>query len=358
MTRKRIVLATALCVLAGTCSWGQDSRLRLSDDSATLTVPRIGLQSVPSMSLDSKASMDTIETSTPGVSIVLYEDNTWQYHRDPSSIMAKSIFTDHWSEDYPDAYKMPLDSIPDKISIWVLDTAGKYRCPDQAKVYSPFGYRHRRRHQGVDLPLHTGDPVYAAFSGKVRMSKYYQGYGNLIVIRHENGLETFYAHLSKRLVEVGDWVEAGDKIGLGGSTGRSTGAHLHFETRFDGYAFDPQWLIDFESGELRHRLFVLKKKYLSASSRYVPESEQEEEDITIGDEKDYAVADSIAQAKKAEEEKRAAELAAAKYYKVRSGDSLWTIAKNNGTTVNALLRLNPSITKNTTLKIGRTIRVK
>ena len=153
-------------------------------------------------------------------------------------------------------------------------------------------------------------------------------------------------------------MEAGDEIGLGGSTGRSTGAHLHFETRFDGYAFDPQWLIDFESGDLRHRLFVLKKRYLNAGSRYVPESDQEEEDITIGDEKDYAAADSVAKVKKVEAEKKAAEQAAAKYHRIRSGDNLWSIARRNGTSVNAILRLNPGLTKNTTLKIGRTIRVK
>ena len=99
--------------------------------------------------------------------------------------------------------------------------------------------RRGRSHQGVDIPLKTGDPVYATFTGKVRMSKYYGAYGNMIVIRHENGIETFYAHLSKRNVEVGDWVNAGDVIGLGGSTGRSTGPHLHFEILINGSAVNP-----------------------------------------------------------------------------------------------------------------------
>ncbi len=358
MSLRKLASAMALCVLACFEAMGQKSPINYTPDSVTIKVVRPGLQPVPSMSQDARQTLDTIETSTPGVSIVLFDNNTWEYYRDPAVIMSKRIFTEHWSEEYPDPYKMNLDSLPDRISIWVVDTADHYRCPYQTKVYSPFGYRHRRRHQGVDLPLKTGTPVYAAFSGKVRMSKYYSGYGNLVVIRHENGLETFYGHLSKREVSVGDWVEAGDEIGLGGSTGRSTGAHLHFETRFDGYAFDPQWLIDFESGDLRHRLFVLKKRYLNAGSRYVPESDQEEEDITIGDEKDYAAADSVAKVKKVEAEKKAAEQAAAKYHRIRSGDNLWSIARRNGTSVNAILRLNPGLTKNTTLKIGRTIRVK
>ncbi len=170
------------------------------------------------------------------------------------------------------------------------------------------------------------------------MSKFFGAFGILVVIRHENGLETFYAHLSKRYVEAGDWVNAGDVIGEGGSTGRSTGPHLHFETRYKGFAFDPQWLIDFEKGVLRHRLFVLKKKYFNIYSNY----EQDFEDEMKNDAED-----------KAED----AEKAAMKYYTIKSGDTLGRIAINNGTTVNALCRLN-GITAKTVLKIGRRIRVR
>ena len=161
---------------------------------------------------------------------------------------------------------------------------------------------------------------------------------NLVVIRHENGLETFYGHLSQRLVEAGDWVNAGEVIGLGGSTGRSTGPHLHFETRYNGFAFDPQWLIDFQKGELRHRLFVLKKKYFSPYSSW----EQDFEDELRNEEDD---------------KKEDAEKAAMKFHVIRSGDTLSKIARNNGTTVSALCRLN-GISQNTTLKIGRRIRVR
>ena len=170
------------------------------------------------------------------------------------------------------------------------------------------------------------------------MSRYWGAYGNVVIIRHENGIETFYAHLSKRLVEEGEWVNAGDVIGHGGSTGRSTGPHLHFETRYQGFAFDPQWLIDFKTGQLRHRLFVLKKKYFNIYSNY----EQDFEDEMKNHEED-----------KAED----AEREAMRWYTIKSGDTLGRIAINNNTTVSELCRLN-GINRNTTLKIGKKIRVR
>ena len=140
-------------------------------------------------------------------------------------------------------------------------------------------------------------------------------------------------------------MSAGSQIGLGGSTGRSTGPHLHFETRYKGYAFDPQWLIDFETGVLRHGVFTLKKKYLSANSRYVPESEDVEEEILLADDED-----------RAEAQRKAAEEAAKKYHTIRSGDTLGAIARRYGTTVNQICKWN-NITPKTTLKIGRKLRV-
>lgn len=357
MKYRYLILSTMLSVMSLGIAVAQDQSIRTVKD-AELIVPRPQLKPMKSLDPTVANALDTLDTSTPGVKLILFEDFTWKYYRDPAMVMSQSVFTENWSSDKAVPYTVGLDEIPDRISLWIVDSLGAYACPYQTKVYSPFGYRHRRRHQGVDLPLKTGTPVYAAFSGKVRISKPYTGYGNLVVIRHENGLETFYGHLSKREVEAGDWVEAGQEIGLGGSTGRSTGPHLHFETRYQGYAFDPQWLIDFESGTLRRRLFVLRKKYLDMNSKYVPESDQEEDDILLGDAKDIAVADSLAAVKKAAEEKAAKEAAAAKYYKVRSGDTLYAIARRNGTTVNAICRLNPGLTSKTVLKIGRSIRIK
>lgn len=294
---------------------------------------------------EQKETVDTMDTGNPKLKIVLYADNTWKYIKDGDLLKNDTYFTEHWNE-WPDAYKTEFGQLPEKATLWLVDDTSQFCCPYKTAVYSKFGYRRGRRHQGVDLPLKTGDPIAAAFDGKVRISKYMKGYGNLVVLRHENGLETFYGHLSKRNVQEGDWVTAGQTIGLGGSTGRSTGPHLHFETRYQGYAFDPQWMIDFESGILRNGVFNLKKKYLSASSRYVPESDEEEEEILLAEDEERAAA-----------AKKAAEEAAKQYYTIRSGDTLGRIAIKYHTSVNALCRLN-GISAKTTLRVGRRIRVR
>lgn len=290
-------------------------------------------------------SVDTIDTGNPQIKIVLYVDNTWKYIKDGDLLSSQDYFTEHWNDSSPDPYGREFSTLPDRTTLWLVDETSQFCCPYKTKVYSKFGYRHRRRHQGCDLPLKVGDPVHAAFDGKVRISKYVKGYGNLIVIRHQNGLETFYGHLSNRKVDVGDWVTAGQTIGLGGSTGRSTGPHLHFETRYSGYAFDPEWLIDFENGTLRTGVFTLKKKYLSASSRYVPESDDEEEEILLAEDEE-----------RAEAAKKAAEQAARKYHTIRSGDTLGALAIKYHTSVRQICAWN-NITTRTTLKIGRKLRV-
>lgn len=369
MLLRKLLASVAAVAFASAPLWAQNSKVHrnaqpvphgtidtIGRSKSDMLLPRPDM--VPRQSLVGVPALDTLDTSSPGVKIILYADNTWYYYRDPAVIMKKEVFSRYWSDQYPDPYKLELKDLPDKIKIWVVDSLSQFKCPRQIKVFSPYGYRHRRRHSGVDLPLHTGDPVYAAFSGKVRMSKYYKGYGNLVILRHENGLETFYGHLSKRHVDVGDWVEAGDVIGLGGSTGRSTGPHLHFETRFEGYSFDPQWLIDFEQGTLRTRLFILRKKYLSANSKYVPESIQEEDDINEGDERDYAEAKAKHEADSIAAAKAAAEAAAAKYHTIRQGDTLGALARKYHTSVRAICRLNKGLTENTVLRLGRKIRVK
>lgn len=314
--------------------------VRIDTIRTHLVIPRPALESLPSLLKSPTDPVDTLDTVNEHIKVVLYGDNTWQYYKTPEYQKVTGVFDECWKSDGTNPYGIEQSELPDSWSIWLVDSLDQYHCPFQGEVYyrGKFGVRRGRRHQGVDLPLKTGDPVYATFTGKVRISKYWGAFGNLVVIRHENGIETFYAHLSKRYVEAGDWVNAGDVIGLGGSTGRSTGPHLHFETRYKGFAFDPQWLIDFKTGKLRHRLFVLKKKYFNIYSNY----EQDFEDEMKNDEED-----------KAED----AEKAAMKYYVIRSGDTLSKIARNNGTTINALCRLN-GISATTTLKIGRRIRVR
>ena len=297
---------------------------------------------------------DTLDTGNPAVKVVLYTNGTYRYVRDLSQVQADSVFTECWDTRAVNPYRSTPDPIPAQFSIWVVDTLDSYVCPNQTHVRSQFGYRHGRRHQGVDLPYPTGTPVPAAFDGKVRISDYVGGYGNLVVIRHANGLETFYGHLSKRNVQSGDWVSAGDIIGLGGSTGRSTGPHLHFETRYKGAAFDPTWLIDFETGALRHRLLKIRSWYFNPNQRDVQNVDDEDE-IFRTDEEDRIAAEEAARKEAAA--RAAAEAAAIRYHTIRSGDTLSGIAKKYHTTVRRLCQLN-GISEKTVLRVGKRLRVR
>lgn len=127
----------------------------------------------------------------------------------------------------------------------------------EAKVISPYGGK--RRHSGVDLKTKPNDNVVAAFAGKVRFSKRYSGYGNVIVIRHASGLETLYSHNSKNLVNVGDWVKAGQVIALTGRTGRATTEHLHYEIRVNGRAYNPSLLYDYTTRSLKKVKMVVSQ---------------------------------------------------------------------------------------------------
>ena len=305
-----------------------------------LLIPRPALEPLKSLVKSPSDPIDTLDTANEYIKVVLFADNTWQYVKLPGYQSEKDVFENNWDTTVSNPYKLEQANLPYSWSIWLVDSLDQYHCPFQGDVHprGKFGPRRGRRHQGVDIPLKTGDPVYATFTGRVRISKYMGGFGNLIVIRHVNGIETFHGHLSKRNVEAGDWVNAGDIIGLGGSTGRSTGPHLHFETRYDGFAFDPQWLIDFKTGELRHRLFIMKKKYFDIYSNY----EQDFEDEWKNEEDDR---------------REEAERAAMRWHTVRSGDTLGRIAINNGTTVSAICKLN-GITPKTILKVGRRLRVR
>lgn len=357
MTIKTLTLSFVCLFALGSVRAQAQQDTLISKSRASILVPRPALQPIKSLDPSSATPIDTLDTGNPAVKILLLENFTWKYYKDPSVSLQSEIYNTYWDDVSPNPYRMDVKDLQDDISLWLVDSLGGYHCPYQTKVYSPFGYRRGRRHNGVDLPLKTGTPVVAAFSGKVRMSRYYKGFGNLVVIRHENGLETFYAHLSKRLVNVGDWVSAGQHIGLGGSTGRSTGAHLHFETRYCGFAFDPQWIIDFESGTLRHRLFILKKRFLNAGSKYFPTDDEEDYLIMKEDSTMYAARAAEQELREKEAAARAAELAKAQYYKIRSGDTLGSIAMKYHTTVSKLCALN-GITTRTTLRIGRSIRVR
>lgn len=314
---------------------------------AMLPIASFAQSAIDSLVIDKHYVIDSIETSDPRIMIAIYGDKTWEYVKNDEIILADSLYTSYWDHKNVNPYKIELANMPYKVTLWLVDSlGGSANCPYSTKVFSKFGIRRGRAHTGVDLPLKTGDPVYAAFDGKVRIAERVGGYGNMVMIRHDNGIETTYGHLSAIKVQPDQRVHAGEVIGLGGSTGRSTGPHLHFETRYKGLAFDPQWIFDFEAGRLRCEVFVLKSKHMMPNCQYVPTSDEEEEEIFKTEEEE-----------RAEAERLAAELRAAKYHKIRSGDTLSGLAYKYGTSVNAICKLN-GITSKTVLKIGRTLRVK
>ncbi len=207
----------------------------------------------------------------------------------------------------------------DSTTLCLSIEACDHQIPVCGRITSPFGARHKRMHYGVDLKLELGDPVVSAFEGMVRVSRYHKQFGNVVVVRHSNGLETLYGHLSERLVEVGDHVEAGEMLGLGGSTGRSTGNHLHFETRYRGQPIDPQLLFDVQEGELKATTLCVHPGSFAA----------------------------VAKAK--------ASLHGSVMHIVRSGETLSFIARRHGTTVDALCRQN-RIGRRGKLRVGQRLR--
>ncbi|MBO5678315.1 MAG: peptidoglycan DD-metalloendopeptidase family protein [Bacteroidaceae bacterium] len=214
--------------------------------------------------------------------------------------------------------------VPDSLEI---DLRGFSMPTTSRKVTSGFGYRprFRRMHKGIDVKVQTGDTIYAAFDGKVRIVRYERrGYGKYVVLRHENGLETIYAHLSKYLCDVNEDVKAGQPIGLGGNTGRSFGSHLHFETRVMGEAINPAFLFDFANQDVTGDTYMFRKQ--KADTYFTGPGTK----------------NNVASAGK-------------RYYKVRKGDSLSRISSRTGTSVAQLCKIN-RITKKTTLRPGQLLR--
>lgn len=155
---------------------------------------------------------------------------------------------------------VPESELSDSISMMIAGEAlSYYTHPKEGIVTSSYGWRDNRLHKGMDIDLKKGAPVVAAFDGKVRVAKKHGAYGNVVIIMHPSGLETVYAHLSKLKVKPGDVVLSGQTIGLGGSTGRSTGPHLHFEVRYKGHALNPSTFISFDEKKLLHNEIVIKK---------------------------------------------------------------------------------------------------
>lgn len=227
-------------------------------------------------------------------------------------------------------------------------------------VTSNYGYRRRfrRQHKGIDINANHGDTIRAAFDGKVRVVTFQRGgYGNVVVIRHANGLETVYGHHSKNLVSVGDVVKAGTPIGLAGRTGRSTGVHLHFETRLLGEYIDPSKLFDFPNQDVTGDFYVFRGRGRGtllgkhdANAFRLDAGDVAMAEEGLNEEITYNSSESSQSKQRAQRAARNTRI-----HKVRSGETLSSIAKKHGTTVAKLCRAN-GISKNAKLRIGQILK--
>lgn len=312
-----------------------------------------------SFSLLAQTALDTIKT--PEGTMVIYSNRTWKYLEDRSfdgvlnpwmhSIFEKDTlyrFTQKWDNNqcYTSARGNDMSKIKDTVWMCLMDDAhGDFHIPVPGVVTSRYGFRSGRYHNGIDLALTIGDTVRAAWAGKVRYAKWNDGgFGNLVIIRHYNGLETFYAHLSKHLCAPDQEVAAGEPIGLGGNTGRSFGPHLHFEVRFYDAPMNPEEVIDFTKKEVKDDNLMVHSGIFRPGAKPT--------DATTNGESPELIATAV-KPKPVTPKPTTAK----KYYKVRPGDTLSEIASRNNTTVSKLCSLN-GIKPTTTIQVGRQLRVK
>jgi Peptidase family M23/LysM domain len=283
----------------------------------------------------------------------IYANRTWEYQqdRDFDGVLCPGIdeivttdstmqFKSYWNTDVTiTCTSNAVEDMGDTLWLCTVDTAhSNYAIPFKGRITSRFGYRRGRNHNGIDIDLVTGDTVVAAFDGKIRYAQMHEkGFGNLVIIRHYNGLETYYAHSSKLLVAPNQEVKAGEPIALGGNTGRSTGDHLHFEVRFYDNPINPEHLFNFEEQYVDDNLLVHSGIFRPGSSKHSTKSSGHSG--TGGGNSTYSVDKS------------------SRTHKIRSGDSLYGISLKYGTTVKKLCQLN-GIKETDVLSIGQVIRIK
>ncbi len=306
--------------------------------------------------LNAQKALDTIDTDYG--QMIIYSNKTWAFfnknafdgimNRRLHRIMTENQdvqFTQKWNNEVCfTSRNNDLSRLKDTIWLCVNDEEHpNYKMPVPGIVTSRYGFRSGRNHNGIDLDLETGDTVSSLWSGKVRYAKYNEGgFGNLVVVRHYNGLETLYAHLSKLLVFPDQEIKAGEPLGLGGNTGRSFGSHLHFEIRFYDAPINPEEIINFDKKELKsENLFVHRGLFRPGAkpSDYFEEPPQDQ------DENDELPKPIVVRKPQV------------KYYRVRNGDTLTEIADRNNITVSKLCQLN-GIKPSSVLQVGRSLRIK
>lgn len=299
---------------------------------AALAVSPLAAQKITSRSPHSDAHKQLLANQTKTKDqIRLVEKNTFIDLIDDIE-PEPDIYTEGWNSKRVNPFRE--QDVPNSK---VIDVTGYFMpCPGQ--VTSNYGYRAKfgRMHKGIDLHIKSNDTIYAAFDGKVRLTNYEaRGYGNYVIIRHPNDLETVYGHLNKFLVKPDQVVKAGDPIALGGSTGRSTGPHLHFETRYMGYAINPSAIFDFANQTTHTDTYTFTKKTYTQPRNYAPKH-------------------NLASAEKENPYKSAAERTS---YTVKKGDTLSSIAKSYGLSATTLRKLN-NMTSTDLIRVGQVLKLK
>lgn len=243
-------------------------------------------------------------------------------------------------KEWNNKYAHRATELPDSFNI----NLRRFCMPTTSRIItSNFGRRWGRMHKGLDVKVYIGDTIRAAFDGKVRIVRYEAGgYGNYVVIRHHNGLETIYGHMSKNLVAEDETVRAGDPIGLGGNTGRSTGSHLHFETRLCGVALNPALLFDFKNQDVTADNYMFRRDTYDRESLAATRLRGKNDDVASATSKEPAVGDNV-------------EVGEVRYHKVARGETLYSIAQKRGTTVDKICRLN-HISKKQRVRPGQILR--
>ena len=292
------------------------------------------MSSLPTMGQDLLARQAPIDTKMKAVdSVALHRlIETESYYEAPAADLY-----DDWDNTHAHSHATEL---PDTFRISLKN----FCMPTDSRVLtSNFGSRWGRQHKGLDIKVYIGDTIRAAFDGRVRVVRYEgRGYGKYVVIRHDNGLETYYAHMSKQLVSEDQDVRAGDPIGLGGNTGRSTGSHLHFETRLCGIALNPALMFDFRNQDVVDDYFTFRKSSYQRESQIATRLRG----ANVGSGEDVELATAAPAASYAQE---------SRFHKVKKGETLFSIAKKRGTTVDTIMKLN-HLKKNSKLKAGQILK--
>ncbi|MFI5164007.1 MAG: peptidoglycan DD-metalloendopeptidase family protein [Bacteroidia bacterium] len=282
-------------------------------ETAKRNLSKINREELLDLSFDRSTGVLLIEKLQPDSIEPYASSETTDFH-------PASNYYSEWDEDLSNLFKDQFSS--DTTYTLELENPefGCFKMPAWGPLSSPFGWRYKRYHKGIDIQLRKGDTVTCAFDGMVRFAQKKGGYGNVVIVRHYNGLETVYAHLSKIKVKEGQVIGAGDLIGLAGSTGHSTGPHLHFEVRFMGAPVDPQYFVSLDYGNLLFNTVVFTKNKSGLLAAFYPETE---------------------------------------FHVVKKGETLAEIATHYGTSIPLLREMNGIAPKKyIRLKQGQTLRVR